>query len=201
VHEVETMHVAVQSLAPGIAALVRPENGRKFLDVAGGSGAFTVAFLERNRALIGTILERAEFIEVTRRHLNEAGYESCVRLIASDFVSSPWPDEQDLVFLSAILHKHSPPQCQTMFRHAFTCLNPGGRIVIRDHIMSEDRLLPRAGALCGVHMLVSAKAGRPYTFSELREWLQAEGFRDVRVLQDGERTNGIVEAFKPSSPP
>ena len=197
VHEIETMHAAVKTLAPGIAALVRPDSGRTFLDVAGGTGAFAIAFLDRNRSLLGTILERAEVLEVTRRHLSLAGYGDCVRLVPSDFISEPWPDGQDLVFLSAIIHTRPPLECQRMLTHSFNSLIHGGRIVIRDHIMSEDRLLPRSGAICSVDMLVTTNGAKAYTFSELRQWLHAEGFRDVRILQDGERTNGRVEAFKP----
>jgi len=196
-HAAEAAHAAVQPLASGIAALVRPESGRRFLDVAAGSGAFTIAFLDRDRGLRGTILERAEVLEVTRLHLHDEDYDGQVELVASDFVSEPWPKEQDLVFLSAILHMRPPTECRTMITHAFNCLNSGGRIVIRDHVMSEDRLVPRAGTLCTVQMLVTATGGAPRTFAEMREWLLSAGFRDVRVLQDGERVNGLVEAFKP----
>jgi len=69
--------------------------------------------------------------------------------------------------------------------------------VLRDHVMSENRLRPRAGVLFNVHMLVCTPEGRTYTFSEIRRGLERVGFIDVRLVQDGERMNGIVEAFKP----
>jgi precorrin-6B methylase 2 len=198
-HHVETMHALAQPLAPGVAALVRPEMGRTFLDIGGGVGTFTIAFLDRDRSLQASLLERPEVLEITRSHLKEADYDTAVRLIASDFLTGEWPDAQDLIFVSAVLHTQTTDACRKLFCHAFSSLKAGGRIVIRDYIMSEDRLFPRSGAFSSLQMLVSTEGARPYTFGELRRWLEGQGFRDVRLIQDGERMNGVMEAFKPSS--
>ena len=196
-HHVETMHALAQPLAPGVAALVRPEMGRTFLDIGGGAGTFTIAFLDRDRSLKASLLERPEVLEITRRHLEEADYDTAVRLIASDVLAGEWPDAQDLIFVSAVFYTQTPDACRRLLSHAFGSLKAGGRIVIRDYIMSEDRLFPRSGALSSVQMLVSTEGARPYTFGELRRWLEGQGFRDVRLVQDGERMNGVMEAFKP----
>lgn len=63
--------------------------------------------------------------------------------------------------------------------------------------MSEDRSRPRAGTLFAVHMLVCTQGGSTYSFSEIRRGQATAGFKDVRLVQDGERMNGVVEAFKP----
>ncbi len=194
-HEVEAMHAMAHPLAPGIAALVRPEMGRSFLDVGGGLGTFTIAFLDRDRSLRATLIEQAEVLPVAQRHLAEVGYTD-VQLVASELLKGQWPSSQDLVFISAVLHRHPPSACQVLLAHAYASLNHGGRIVIRDYIMSEDRLIPRTGTLASLHTLVTTDGGRPHSFAELRRWLEAEGFRDVRLVQDGERMNGIMEAFK-----
>ena len=194
---VATMHALSQQLAPGIAALVRPEVGRRFLDVGSGSAAYTIAFLDRDRSLTATMLERPEILEITRGYLSRAGYTDLVQLVAGDFLTDEWPPNQDLVLLSAVIHTQSSMNCDVMFAHAFRALAHGGRIIIRDHVMSEDRLMPRAGTLFAVHMLVCTQGGGTYSFSEIRRGLEIAGFQDVRLVQDGERMNGLVEAFKP----
>jgi hypothetical protein len=193
---IATMHAMSQPLAPGIAALVRPETARRFLDVGGGSGAYTVAFLERDRSLCATILERPEILPTTADYLARAGYQDQVQLVAGDFVTDEWPASQDLILLSAVVHTQSLANCNAMFMRAHRSLVNGGRIVIRDHVMSEDRLFPRTGTLFAVHLLVCTAEGRTYTYSEIRQGLEAAGFADVRLVQDGERMNGIIEAFK-----
>ncbi len=193
---IATMHAMSQPLAPGIASLVRPETARSFLDVGGGSGAYTIAFLERDRSLCATILERPEVLPITADYLSRAGYESQVQLVAGNFVTDEWPPNQDLILLSAVVHTQSLTNCGAMFERAFRALVRGGRIVIRDHVMSEDRLFPRAGTLFAVHLLMCTDGGNTYTYSEIRRGLEAAGFADIRLVQDGERMNGIIEAFK-----
>jgi len=196
-HFVGTMQAVSQQLAPGIAALERPETGRSFLDVGGGSGAYTIAFLDRDRTLAATILDGPEILQITKSYLERAGYAELVKLVAADFVADEWPRNQDLVLLSAVVHNQTPINRESMFGRAFDALISGGRLVIRDHIMSEDRLLPRAGALYAVQLLVRNQGGSTYTFSEIRNGLERAGFRDIRLLQDGERMNGVIEAFRP----
>ena len=196
---VATMHTVAEKLAPGIAALIRPEAATCFLDVNGGSGAYTIAFLARSRSLHATLLDHPEILEHTRGYLQAAGCAELVELLAGDAESVQWPLNQGLVFLSALIHSLSVDKCERIFRKAFESLEPGGRIVLRDHVMSENRLRPRAGVLFNVRMLVCTPEGRTYTFSEIRRGLERVGFIDVRLIQDGERMNGVVEAFRPRS--
>lgn len=192
-----TMELLAPRLAPGMAALVRPERGRRFLDVGGGGGAYTVAFLVRDRSLDATLFDLAEVLPITREYLKDADCLDRVRLVAGDLTTDALPGGQDLVFLSAIVHSLSLEQNRDLFRRALDALNPGGRIVIRDHVMSADRLQPRAGTLFAVNMLVATDGGDTYTFGELKEALESAGFIDVRMLQDGERMNAVLEAYRP----
>jgi predicted O-methyltransferase YrrM len=194
-----TLHAIDEKLAPGLAALVRPETGRRFLEVGGGSGAYTAAFLARDRALRATILDFPEMIEHTRGYLRAAGCEGLVELCEGEPTRMQWPEDQDLVLLSALIHDMSPSECDVIYGKAFRSLAAGGRVIIRDHIMSENRLRPRAGVFFNLHSLVCSAAGRTYTFAEIRRALSASGFVESRIIQDGERMNGIVEAYKPAA--
>jgi predicted O-methyltransferase YrrM len=193
-----SMELSAPRLAPGIAALVRLDRGRRFLDVGGGGGAYTVAFLTRDRTLDATLFDRAEVLPITAEYLGDAGCLESVRLVAGDLTTDEFPGAQDLVFLSAIVHSLSPAQNRDLFRRVWSALNPGGRVVIRDHVMSVDRLQPRAGTLFAVNMLVATEAGDTYTLQELSDALASAGFVDVRLLQDGERMNAVVEAYRPT---
>ncbi len=82
-----------------------------------------------------------------------------------------------------------------LFRKVHDALVPGGRIVIRDHVMSPDRTAPRAGALFAVNMLVGTEEGGTFTLEEIASWLVEAGFeRPPDAL--GERMDGLVEAFR-----
>jgi SAM-dependent methyltransferase len=191
------MHRLSPQLAPGIAALVRPELSRRFLDVGGGTGAYTMAFLDRDRTLTATIFDWPEVLPICADYLRTEEFEDRVRLVAGDFTRDEFPGQQGMVFLSAIVHQLSLERVRELLERAYRALIPGGRVVIRDYIMSPDRLQPREGTMFAVNTLVTTEGGDVHTFLELRESLYSAGFIEVRLLQDGERMNSVLEAYRP----
>ena len=76
-------------------------------------------------------------------------------------------------------------------------LVPGGRVIVRDHVMQPDRTQPRRGAVFAINMLVSTAGGDCYTLDEIRDGLTQAGFERVGLLVEDEQMNGLVEAFRP----
>jgi predicted O-methyltransferase YrrM len=184
-------------LAPAIVAAVDPANARTLLDAGGASGTYTLAFLEASSRMKATLFDKPEVVEMARRRLGEAGILGRVSLVGGDFYRDEFPAGHDLAFLSAIIHQNSPAQNLELYRKVFRSLNPGGRIVIRDHVMDPDRTRPKEGAIFAVNMLVGTSEGNTYTFEEIRAGLAQAGFVRIRLLQKGERMDGLVEGFKP----
>jgi predicted O-methyltransferase YrrM len=191
------MHVVGLPLAEKIVAAIGPGPARNLLDVGGASGTYTIAFLTAAPGMKATLFDRPEVIPMARMRFAEAGLLDRVRLAAGDFYRDELPGGHDLALLSAIIHQNSPRENRELFGKVFRALVPGGRIVIRDHIMDPDRTKPRDGAIFAVNMLVNTEGGSTYTFEEVRAWLEGTGFASVRFLQKGERMDGLVESFKP----
>ncbi len=101
----------------------------------------------------------------------------------------------DLAFLSAVIHQNSHEQNVELYRKVYKSLGSGGRIVIRDYVMSSDGTEPASGALFAVNMLVNTHGGDSYTIDEIREGLMEAGFVRVKLLQEKEMSS-LVEAFK-----
>lgn len=195
---IDTMHCVAQPLSPGIAAAIRPTKGSRVLDLGGGSGAYTQALLERDRSLRMTLFDRPEVLPHAKKHLACAECLEQVILTGGDFMVDPLPGPQDMVLLSAVVHSLSLEQCLVLFGKLWDILVPGGRIVIRDHIMSEDHTRPRAGALFAVNMLVATPEGGTHSQVELTTALQQAGFVEVDLVQYGERMDGMLFASKPN---
>jgi hypothetical protein len=45
---------------------------------------------------------------------------------------------------------------------------------------------------------VNTEGGSTYTFKEIRAWLEATGFVNVRFLEAGEHMDALVDAYRPS---
>src|SRR5262249_61745590 len=81
------------SLGPAhlMARRVDLGNARTLLDVGGGSGAYTLAFLRRNPQLSATILDFPETTETARRYVAEAGMSDRVSHLQGNALAVPWP--------------------------------------------------------------------------------------------------------------
>jgi hypothetical protein len=69
-------------------------------------------------------------------------------------------------------------------------------IMVRDHIMNEQRTWPPEGAMFAINMLVNTLGGDTYTFFEVERDLREAGFKHVKLLRSGEKMDSIVGAIK-----
>jgi SAM-dependent methyltransferase len=194
---IEAMDVVSGPLAASIMAAIKPASASGLLDLGGGPGTYTRAFLEAVPAASATLFDKPDVIEIAREHLGRAGLLARVTLVAGDFEQDELPTGHDLALLSAIIHQNSLEQNLALYRKVFHALLPGGRIVIRDHIMRPERTQPRRGAVFAINMLVSTTGGGTYTFDEIRGALCEAGFERIARIQEGEHMDDLVEAFKP----
>jgi predicted O-methyltransferase YrrM len=191
------MHAIAAPMASRVVGAVNPGGARALLDVGGASGTYAIAFLLAAPDMKATLFDRPPVIEMARKRLQEAGLLERTTLVPGDFYVDDLPGGHDLAFLSAIIHQNSPEQNLRLYQKIFRSLRPGGRIVIRDHIMEPDRTEPLSGAVFAVNMLLATAGGNTYTFEEIQEGLGQAGFIRVRLLQKGGHMDGLVEGFRP----
>ena len=191
------MQVIAAPQAASIVAKVNPGSARQLLDVGGGPGTYTLAFLQAVPEMRATLFDRPEVIEIARAQMKEEGVANRVSLLSGDYLSDPLPPGHDLAFLSAIIHQHSLQQNSDLYRNVYRSLKAGGRIIVRDHVLEPHRTSPKAAALFAVNMLVGTEGGNCYTLHEIREGLMEAGFIRVALINPDTLMDGLVEAFKP----
>jgi 2-hydroxy-4-(methylsulfanyl)butanoate S-methyltransferase len=128
------------SLGPArlMARQVDLAGATKLLDVGGGSGAYTLAFLKHNPKLRATILDFPETTQTARRYASEAGLSDRVAHVEGNAITTEWPGEQDVVLMSYIWSAVGGDDIPTLARRAFTALRPGGLVLVHD-FMVDDR--------------------------------------------------------------
>ena len=191
------MHVVAEPQARGIIAAVNPGSAKALLDVGGASGTYTIAFLQAVPEMRATLFDMPEVVEMARERLGGAGMLDRVTLVPGDFYRDEFPRGHDLAFVSAIIHQNSLDQNVNLYRKIFRSLNRGGRIVIRDHVMDNNRIYPKDGAIFAVNMLLGTSGGGTYTYGEIKTGLSQAGFAGMRLIRKGEHMDALVEAFKP----
>ena len=117
-------------------------------------------------------------------------------LVAGNYYKDEFPGGHDLALISAIIHSNSPEQNLDLYKKTFRSLISGGRILVRDHVMNQDRTHPRDGAIFAINMLVGTSGGGTYTYKEIEDGLSRAGFTKIRLIRQGEHMDAVVEAFK-----
>ena len=191
------MHAIGRTLSEEIAASLDVSGYRRLLDIGGGSGTYTIAFLNRNPQLQAVLFDLADVIPMARERLASEGLLERAELKAGDFYSDELPEGCDLALLSAIIHQSGYRQNVDLFGKIYRALDPGGMLLIRDHIMNEERTWPPQGALFAINMLVNTRGGDTFTFQEVEQGLGEVDFKDVALLRSGERMDCVVGAVKP----
>jgi len=189
------MHTVASKMAPAVVAAVNPAGIREMIDVGGGSGSYTLAFLQASPEIRATLFDLPEVIDIAKERIEAEGMIERVTLLPGNFYSDSLPSGYDFAFLSAIIHQNSLEQNKVLYSKIYQALKPGGRIVVRDHVMSPDRTQPLDGALFAVNMLVGTSGGSTYTFDEIAAGLSSAGFSSIRQLQS-KGMFSLVEGFR-----
>ncbi len=191
---IEAMHEISAPMADGLVAELGPPSFTHLLDIGGGSGTWTLAFLRAVPGASATLFDLPEVVRFARRRLADAGMTDRATVVAGDYLAEPLPQGADLVWLSAILHQNSQDENRRLLAKVRDALAPGGRVLIRDVVMEPDRVRPPFGALFAVNMLVNTRGGGTYTFEEIAGWLTEAGFEEPRLVRRDEGMNSVVEA-------
>jgi len=188
------MHAIGHGLSMEIAGDYDLSPFKRLLDIGGGSGTYTIAFLKTNPRMTGVIFDLQSVISMARERIEAEGLEGRVEFVPGDFYGDELPKGCDLALLSAIIHQNSPEENLELYSKIRQALVPGGKVLIRDHVMDESRTAPPAGAMFALNMLVNTRGGDTYTFDEVKETLEKAGFVDVKLVRKGERMDCLVEA-------
>jgi SAM-dependent methyltransferase len=149
------------------------------LDVGAGPATYPVALCRRHPGLRATIFDLPGTLKITQTFMDRADLTNRVRLVPGDYRVDPIPGKYDVVFLSNIIHSESGKVNGSLMKKLYQSLHPGGRIVIKDHILDESRARPPVGAVFSLLMLLTTQAGRCYSFAEIKRWLLAAGFKRI----------------------
>lgn len=194
---IEAMEVASRHAAPRVVAALGPPRFRHLLDVGGGPGTWTIAFLQAVPGARATLYDLPQTLPIARRHLEAAGLAERVELVAGDFYAdAALPAGTDLAWVSAIVHQNSRAQNRDLFAKVHAALAPGGEILIRDMVMDASRTRPAAGALFAVNMLARTEGGATYSLAELSEDLAAAGFAAPALVRGEREMDSVLRAAR-----
>lgn len=162
-----------KNVAPVLAERVSLDGARTLLDVGGGSGIYSIAWLRRHPTLRAIVWDRPEVLKVAREMAEQYGVADRLECVPGDMFVDPVP-LADVVLLSNILHDWDEPECRTLVERCAAVLPAGGRLLIHDVLLNDDHSGPLPIALYSA-ALFTLTEGRAYSAREFQSWLTGTG--------------------------
>lgn len=169
---ISAMHWRAKRQAPEVAAVLDLKGVKKVLDVGGGSGIFSMAMVRKENGLSATVFDLSDIVPITARYIEQEGFSGRIDTVPGNYETDPLPAGYDLVYLSAIIHSNSPEKNEELVRKCAESCTKGGRVVVQDFIMEENRIEPVMGAQFALNMLVNTEKGDTFTESEIISWME-----------------------------
>jgi ubiquinone/menaquinone biosynthesis C-methylase UbiE len=154
-----------------------------WLDVGGGSGVWSVAWLQINKHATGYQLDWPNVNAIGRDFVGTFGVANRFRTIDGDFHTTDFGSAKyEYGILSHIAHQEAPADNVTLFRKFRKALKPGGALVVNDFVLNDDRTGHPFSMMFASQMLVATKEGSTYRQSDYRSWLNEAGFTSVEIV-------------------
>lgn len=170
----EGMAANARRLAPKVVAALDRRGARTLLDVGGGLGVFASLFCRAWSGLQATVLDLPDVVARGPAELAGRPEAERVAFVGSDY-HQDWPGSYDLVLLSNILHQELPSAASALVARASASLHPGGRLVIVDFAVDDEKRRHELGCMFAINM---RGFGDTYSEPEIRGWMGAAGLLD-----------------------
>jgi hypothetical protein len=170
-----------RNVAPVLAERFPLPGARRLLDVGGGTGIYSIAWLQRHPGLRAVVWDRPEVLKVA--HEMAAAYRVADRLegVPGDMFRDPVPPGCDVLLLSNVLHDWDVPECRALLGRCAAALPAGGRLLIHDVFLNDALDGPLPVALYSAALFCLTE-GRAYSAAEYRAWLTEVGLSPGPLL-------------------
>ncbi len=172
--------------------LKRKKNARNVLDLGGGPGKYSKAFV--NRGLNAVLYDMPDTIDYVRTQFGLGDIKNLTLMkgdFTGEFVSEFAGESFDIVFMGNICHIYSEKENIKLIRRVSSILKSGGMIAIEDFVRGRSPM----AEMFAVNMLANTEGGNTYTEIQYREWLEDAGFHKIEVTDLAEKDSQLITAF------
>lgn len=175
----QAQHAGSLGPATVLARRIDLQGARHLLDIAGGTGAFTIRLCQANPDLTATIIDFPNVVSLARQYVADAGLSNRVQFVEGNALDVAWP-EADVVLMSYLLSAVGGDDIPVLLARAAASLPTGGQLLVHDFMLDDDRLGPGLAALWFLQYLAERVDSFSFTAADLHRHLTGLGFTDVR---------------------
>ncbi len=179
-----------KNVAPVLAQRMPIESATTLLDVGGGTGIYSIAYLRQHPELRAIVLDRPEVLKIAAGFATEYGVADRIEFFAADMFTDALPTA-DVILLSNVLHDWDVPECQSLVMNCAAALTPRGKLIIHDVLLNDALDGPLPIALYSA-ALFTLTEGRAYSAAEYRGWLESAGLQPQPPVETAIHCQAIV---------
>ncbi len=173
--------------------LKRKKDARNVLDLGGGPGKYSRAFVDRG--LKAVLFDMPETIDHVSRKFKLSDIKG-LTLKKGDFTEDGFVKEFDehsfdIVFMGNITHIYSEDENRKLLGRARKLVKKGGMVAIEDFVLGRS---PSA-SMFAVNMLASTESGGAWTEAQYRKLLIDAGFNGIEMLDFDGIEKQLITAF------
>jgi 2-polyprenyl-3-methyl-5-hydroxy-6-metoxy-1,4-benzoquinol methylase len=172
--------------------LKRKKNAKNVLDLGGGPGKYSKAFV--NNGLNAVLYDLPDTIDYVKTQFDLGNIKKLTLKkgdFTSEFVNEFSHESFDIVFMGNICHIYSEKENRELIGRISNILGSNGMIAIEDFVRGRSPM----AELFAVNMLANTKGGNTYTEAQFREWLTDAGFHKIEVIDLAEKRSQLITAF------
>ncbi len=171
--------------AQALAELIEPwaaaRESLDILDVACGSGLFSLTQAARHPRAHATLLDSQEVLDLAKERIDRLELADRTGFIAGDAFEVPLAGPYDLVVVSHLFHHFSEERCAELLSRLAPALKPDGRLVVHEFISGADPSQTPFPYLFSAIMLTSTAEGEAHSFGTYDRLLRGAGFTSPEV--------------------
>ncbi len=186
-------------VAPALVKAAPPLNeSGTLLDIGGGSGFYSIAYLMRYPAMKAVVWDRPEVLKVARENAEKYGVTDRLTCIGGDMFTDPFPVQCETLLVSNILHDWDVAEIRHLLAHWHNHAQPGAKLLLHDVFLNDSLDGPLPIALYSADLFYLTE-GRAYSQAEylafFREtgWATDDSQKPVPTLAHC----GVIQAVRP----
>ena len=169
----------------------------RWLDIAGGSGCYSIAACERYPNLQTVVVDLPQVLPITREYVAKHGLEGRITAAEGNFLEPGLPQGFDLVSFITPLQGYMPDKVIAALSNARGSLLPGGTVLIIDYMLNDEKSGPIDPAYVNLFGLRKGQyLNRVNTGLDWRSFLETAGYTEINVSWFTPHQLGLVTAVR-----
>jgi predicted O-methyltransferase YrrM len=165
-----------RNVAPALAEKLKLQGLKHLVDVAGGSGIYSLALLEKNPDLEITLVDLPEVLNIARELADSHPAKNRLHLVEGDMFEWTPSNQVDAFLFSNIFHDWDVAECQKLMERYSSALPSKGQLIVHDVFLNDALDGPLPIALYST-ALFTLTEGRAYSVSEYKSWMETNGLK------------------------